>query len=287
MSPLVLDVDGSVGRLPGELRIALRNAQEALRFGCTVRTLRRLWPRLPRAHGTVFFGSGDFHHFSWPLIERAALRHPGLTVLVLDNHPDNMRYPFGVHCGSWVSRVAALPGVRRVEVAGITSGDIGLGHAWENRWRPLLNGKLRYWSTGVDTSWARRVGLGASFRSFADADTLVDALACALHAERTPCYVSIDKDVFAPQVVHTNWDQGRFAAAHAVSLIAAVHGRIIGSDVTGDVSSYVYRSRFKRWLSQADGQDTQIDATTLAAWQTGQHALNLQLLKRLAGAAAR
>ena len=123
-SPLVLDFDRSVGALPGETRIDLADWQERIRFGSTLRTFRAfleaLAPQLPREHGTVFFGSGDYHHLSWPMIERLAARGP-FEVVVFDNHPDNMRFPWGIHCGSWVRRVALLPHVTRVRVLGIST----------------------------------------------------------------------------------------------------------------------------------------------------------------------
>ena len=292
-SPLVLDFDGSVGALPGELRLGLAHWQEAIRFGCTRHQLGRLGAELdpllptPGSHGAVFTGSGDFHHLSAWLIERC-LRHASpkqaLRVVVLDNHPDNMRYPFGVHCGSWVRQVAALPGVAQVHVVGITSADIALGHAWENHLGPLRAGKLVYWSIGVDAGWARWLGLGQAFRSFDDADALVDAVCAMLRADVQPGYLSIDKDVLSPAVVRTNWDQGVLTEAHLLRVIDALQGQFVGSDVTGDVSAYRYRSAWKRWLSRADAQDTgAIDGARLAAWQAGQHALNLRLLGTIGG----
>ncbi len=160
--PVVLDVDGAVGALDGELRIALSDRQEALRFGCSARQLdqlaRDLAQLLPavRRTGTTFIGSGDFHHLSVPLILRCARALHARTgqrlrVVVLDNHPDNMRFPFGVHCGSWVRQVAMDEAVSHVHVAGITSADISVAHCWENRLQPLRAGKLSYWSCGVDT----------------------------------------------------------------------------------------------------------------------------------------
>jgi hypothetical protein len=290
--PIVLDIDGSVGKLPGEWRIALPEQQEALRFSSSLAQMRSfgelLQRRLPQAgaHGTVFTGSGDFHHLSWPLIGRQArhqARHggPALHVLVFDNHPDNMRFPFGVHCGSWVQRVAALPGVAHVDVVGITSGDIAASHAWENQLAPLRSGKLRCWSVGVDTGWARWLGVAAAFRSFASLDSMVDALVGSLRADPQPTYVSIDKDVFAPEVVRTNWDQGGLQPAQLAAVLSALQGQVLASDVTGEVSAYRYRSAFKRLLSRADAQDINIPAPQLAQWQQGQHALNLWLLAQL------
>ena len=61
-------------------------------------------------------GSGDFHHVSYLLIERLRRLGRQIQVVVFDNHPDNMRYPFGIHCGSWVWHVSRLPFVERVHV---------------------------------------------------------------------------------------------------------------------------------------------------------------------------
>ena len=218
--PVVLDIDRSVGALPGRLVLPLEHWQESIRFGCSLATMRRfrtmLDELLPAEYGTVFTGSGDFHHLSWPLIARLSASRP-FQVVVLDNHPDNMRFPFGVHCGSWVRRVAMLPQVSHVHVLGITSADIGAGHAWENYLTPLRRGKLSYWSIGVDTGWARRLGLTHAFRGFDSADAMVDAFVERQRAQTLPSYLSIDKDAFSPEVAHTNWDQGRLLVSPAIS----------------------------------------------------------------------
>ncbi|KQM80426.1 hypothetical protein [Xylophilus sp. Leaf220] len=294
-APVVLDLDHSVGPLPGECRLPLHDLQEAVRFGCGLPRFRRfarlLDARMPAfgAHGTVFMGSGDFHHLSGPLVARciaarAFTAQRPLRIVVLDNHPDNMRFPFGIHCGSWVRHAALLPQVSQVHVVGITSGDIGRGHAWENYLQPLRTGKLCYWSTGVDTRWSRWLGLGAAFRSFPDGDALVQALCATLAADPQPTYLSIDKDAFAPDVVRTNWDQGVLRADHAEAVIGALRGQMAGSDVTGEVSSYRYATAWKRWLSAGDGQQTEIAPDTLRQWQAGQDAFNQRLLEKLRSA---
>lgn len=294
-APVVLDLDGAVRPLPGEHRLALAGWQERLRFGCGRGTLRAFAALLDSAlapftaHGTVFLGSGDFHHLSWPLVqrcieERAHTAAQPLRVVVLDNHPDNMRFPFGVHCGSWVRRVALLPAVSQVHMAGITSTDIGNGHAWENYLAPLRAGKLTYWQAGVDTGWARWLGVARAVRRFDDVAPLADALAAHLRSTPQPTYLSIDKDVFAPAVVQTNWDQGRMTEAQALQVIGALRGQLVGSDVTGDVSAHRYTTAWKRWLSARDGQDTALPAQPLADWQAAQHALNLRLMAAIADA---
>ena len=297
LHPVVLDIDRSVGRLPHEQRIDMAGWQESLRFGCRLPRLRSFAQALDaclpptHTHGTVFFGSGDFHHLSWPLIARAIRQGSyradrQLRIVVLDNHPDNMRFPFGVHCGSWVRRVALMPEVSHVIVAGITSADIGGGHAWENYLRPLAAGKLSYWSCGVDTGWGRRLGLGRAFRNFDDLASLSATLCETLAADPRPTYLSIDKDALSPEVVRTNWDQGRMTEAQALAIVASLQGRIVGSDVTGEVSSYRYTTAWKRWLSAGDGQDTEIDAITLRQWQHGQAGFNQRLLAAIRRASA-
>jgi hypothetical protein len=278
--PIVLDIDHSTGPLPDRLVLPLEHWQESIRFGCSLAVMRRfsamLDELLPEQYGTVFTGSGDFHHLSWPLIARLPSTTP-IRIVVLDNHPDNMRFPFGVHCGSWVRRVAMLPNVEHVHVLGITSADIGSAHAWENYLAPLRRGRLTYWSIGVDTAWSRPIGLSHAFRNFDSPAALVEAFVASQQGHDGPAYLSIDKDVFAPDVAHTNWDQGVLQLRHALAIIGSVQPRLIGSDINGEVSHYRYHSWWKRRLSAMDEQP-QIDPTQLAGWQDQQHALNLQLL---------
>lgn len=279
-APVIVDLDGSVGPLPGAQVLPMQDWQEAVRFGCSWATMRRfrtaLMQRLPVAHGTVFMGSGDFHHVSWPLIARLQPTQP-IQVVVLDNHPDNMRFPFGIHCGSWVRRVAMLPHVSQVHVIGITSSDIGPAHAWENYLTPLLRGKLTYWSIGADTGWAQWLGIADQFRNFSSADALVEALTRHQREHAQPCYLSIDKDVFHPDTARTNWDQGQLRLPQALAVIEALTAPLVGSDINGEISHYRYRAWWKRRLSALDDQP-EIDPAQLAAWQAQQHALNLQLL---------
>lgn len=285
-APLVLDFDRSVGALPGATVIDLGDWQEAIRFGCSLRRFRKVCAtieaQLPADYGTVFLGSGDYHHLSWPLIERRAAQSP-FEVVVFDNHPDNMRFPFGVHCGSWVRRVALLPCVAQVHVLGISSGDVSAAHAWENYLTPLRRKKLSYWTVGVDTGWAARLGLAHAFKAFDTPAALLDRFVDERRGSTSPVYLSIDKDVLSPDVARTNWDQGRLSDTHLYAAIDALAGRLVGSDITGDVSAYRYRAWWKRKLSALDEQP-EIDAAQLAVWQAQQHALNLRLLDRISAA---
>ena len=285
LPPLVLDLDGSLCAMerPSLTRIDLTGWQERVRFGCTRRDWRafsaHLDTLLPRLHGPVLMGSGDFHHVSAPLIARQR-QHAGLHVLVCDNHPDNMRFPFGIHCGSWVAHVARMPHVACVDVVGICSPDVGIRHAWENHLTPLYQGRVRYWTIGAELGWMRALGLRDAARNFDDAASLVRGLSSALSGADAPLYLSIDKDVLCEDVARTNWDQGRLMLDDLLSIIAAAAPRMIGSDITGEVSTHRYRTRWKRWLSALDGQPD-IASGDLLRWQRQQVEVNGALLERL------
>lgn len=284
MKPVVLDLDGSVGALPEATVLPLRAWQERIRFGCGLRIwrafARELDKTLPPEHGTAFLGSGDFHHLTHALIARQGPQRR-FQVVVLDNHPDNMRFAFGIHCGSWVRRVAALPWVSHVHVLGITSTDVGAAHAWENYFTPLLRGKLTNWCVGVDVRWAGHVGLAKRFLGFDSVAALLDRFAEMQRKDPQPTYLTIDKDVLSADAARTNWDQGRMSEAEMLRTIALFRQRLVGSDITGDVSTYRYATAWKRWLSAIDDQPD-VSGAQLAEWQRQQHALNLRLLDAIA-----
>ena len=285
LPPLVLDLDGSLRAMnrPGLVRMDLTGWQERIRFGCTGRDWRTFSTHLdtlfPDVHGSVLMGSGDFHHVSAFLVARQR-QHTGLHVLVCDNHPDNMRFPFGIHCGSWVAHVARMPHVACVDVVGICSPDVGWAHAWENYLMPLYQGRVRYWTIGAELGWMRALGLRDAARNFDDAASLVRGLSSALSGADAPLYLSIDKDVLCEDVARTNWDQGRLMLDDLLSIIAAAAPRMIGSDITGEVSTHRYRTRWKRWLSALDGQPD-IASGDLLRWQRQQVEVNGALLERL------
>lgn len=286
----VLDLDGSVaGRVVADV-VPLLALQDRFRFGCSLGDLRWLAGSLDAAlgpsPGVVFLGSGDFHHLSLLLIERAA-RAGALEVVVLDNHPDNMRWPGGIHCGSWVRHVVSLAAVTHVHVLGITSPDISASRLWQNYLLPLLRGKLTYWSVGRPATWLHRFAGRTAFRNFDSPDELCDAF-CAEQRQRgagAPVYLSIDKDVLSPTQVTCNWDQGCFEEPHLLRALTALHGRIVGCDITGEISAHQYRSRWKRWASALDAQPA-VDPLKLERQQLEHVRLNARLQSRIIDAMA-
>ncbi len=286
--PLILNFDDSVapGNIDGALQIPLQSWQESIRFGCRWSRFRQLAaalePQLAGDYGCLFTGSGDYHHLTYLLLQCLAIQPP-FHLVVCDNHPDNMRYPFGIHCGSWVYWASRLPQVKHIHVLGIGSSDIAFGHAWENHWWPLLRNKLTYWNINVGTGWLNWLGAKESSRGYANADALMADFLTRFDIDSPQSvYLSIDKDVLSPQVVKTNWDQGSFEERHLNKLIDACRGKLIGADITGEVSVYRYQSRFKRWLSAADGQ-REPSAAEAAAWQQRQNLLNRRLAARIDG----
>jgi len=283
MTPRILDFDGAVLPLPNERRIPLGDWQEAIRFGCSKKLFASLNKELgdfaEAARDTVFLGSGDYHHLSHLLISRYAQLGKPLQVVLFDNHPDNMRYPFGIHCGSWVWHVSRLPFVSQIHVLGITSKDVEAAHGWENHLRNLRSGKVRYWCVGRDLGWMNSVGITQS-RSFDSTAAMLDVFSGEITRGKDPIYLTVDKDVLSPEDAHTNWDQGVMRLSELQSVIEMIQPRIIGSDVTGEVSVYQYQSRFKRLLSGLDGQ-TEIDGAVLARWQAEHQAINQRLLQSI------
>lgn len=280
---LILDFDDSVKPLPGVHAIPLGNRQEAIRFGCRMKVLRELGrelaPDLDARPPVVFMGSGDYHHVSYLLIERLRLLNRRIQVVVFDNHPDNMRYPFGIHCGSWVWHVSRLPFVARVHVVGITSTDVESGRLWENHLAPLYSGKVAYWCVQRNLRAMKFFGIRHG-RSFPSVAAMLEEFSAALAAVPDPVYLSIDKDVLAREVAQTNWDQGVMRLEELTVGIRLLQGRILASDVVGEVSSYCYRSRFKRFLSGLDSQPP-IPERTLSEWQAQHQQINGQLLSLL------
>lgn len=285
--PVILNFDQSVGEINNAKKIDVTKWQDTVRFGCSEKKFRQfrdiLQHTLTENYGTVLMGSGDYHHISLLLIERLAQQYSAdnpIEVVIFDNHPDNMRYLFGIHCGSWVSYVTRLPFVSHVHVLGITSHDIGITHFWENRWKPLFHKKLTYWSLNVNVSWAEKIGLGHAFRHFASPDDLIANFLSEQYHSTQPVYLSIDKDVLSEEVIHTNWDQGQLQTYHLLDTITSIKSRIIGSDITGELSIWQSSNWFKRFLSSLDKQPA-ISPANLSNWQQEQHQLNMTLLKAL------
>lgn len=260
----LLDLDGSLPDQPalaqriGEAQvIGLRDLGDELRLWASPAALARFRQRLEQAGPppgsgpeVTFIGSGDYHHLAATLIGRAATP---LSVIHFDNHPDWVRLPPAWHCGSWVNRVLEMPDVARVVTVGPCSDDlvwpqlkggnlaalkIGRLQIWPWRHAPsrMLGGPPLVWhNLGDDANWTERFSV-----ILEDLPTLA-------------VWVSIDKDVLAPENAATNWDQGQMPLSALIQALRQVghHRHIVGIDVCGEYSPARFSSPFKRlsaWL---------------------------------------
>jgi len=194
----------------------------------------------------VFSGSGDFHHITAILLERAlaASGEAAVTVLHFDNHPDWVKFGPGAHCGSWVGKAARLPGVARVITIGVCSAD--LGDAKQADLQPVLDGLVEIYPYRSDfpavALWTCNPG-ARSIEGLGEAE-FTDFLPQRI--ETGAVYITIDKDVLRPEDAGTNWDQGRTSLDLLQALLArALRGRrLIGADVVGDWSKPIYGGGF-------------------------------------------
>lgn len=256
MRPVFLILDGALSAQP-----VLRNRADGLTVEARdLGPALRLWSRPPalvalaerlrdhaptgRRPDLVFAGSGDFHHVTPMLIERAlaASGAGAVTVVHFDNHPDWVRFGNGLHCGSWVGRAARLPGVARVITVGVCSGDIDRPETKRADLDLVSERRVElYPYRAPDGGPVLRVGdqEWPSIEAMGEggfADLLASRIA-------TPAiYVTIDKDVLCSADAVTNWDQGRLSLEGLETLVCAVatRARVIGADVVGDWSTPRY-----------------------------------------------
>lgn len=255
MRPVLLHLDEALtvqGRLrraamqSGGLVLDYRDLGPPLRLWARPQVLGRLEQRtaaaLPAAGGPalVFGGSGDFHHVTALLVQRAiaGAAASGVTVLHFDNHPDWVRFSPGLHCGSWVGQVARLPGVARVLTIGPCSADLKNPQRKRADLDLVAEGRVEVLAYRAPDFGDR---FNAGGQSWPTIESMGEA-AFATHLASRICgdaiYVTIDKDVLHPADAGTNWDQGQLRLRGLVGLLeAAVAGRrLIGADVFGDWS---------------------------------------------------
>jgi hypothetical protein len=258
MRPLILQLDDALERQGmltcmvredgGEVLCA-RDLGPAMRLWARASTLAALRRRLAEVAAPagesllVFAGSGDFHHVTPLLIERAAaLAGEPLTVLHFDNHPDWVRHARGRHCGSWVGEAARLPGVAKVITIGVCSPDIGRKGSRRGDLALIGEGRLDLYAWQAPDGGGEVALEGRSWPTIA---ALGEAAFVQLLAAEIPTraiYVTIDKDVLAAGDAVTNWDQGHASVDFLAAAVqaAAAGRRVVGADVVGDWSAPVY-----------------------------------------------
>lgn len=235
----------------GGRAVDARDLGPALRLWSRPKALEALRARLrealPATEGAalVMAGSGDFHHVSPLLLERAleaAADLAAVTVLHFDNHPDWVQFGNGVHCGSWVGWAARLPKVAKVITVGVCSRDIRAPSPRRADLALVADDRLELYAyhepDGAEAvrlcgrEWPTIEAVGEA--------AFADLLAARIATEAI--YITIDKDVLQASDAATNWDQGRTSLAflkRLLSLLLSRH-RLIGADVVGDWSPARY-----------------------------------------------
>ena len=251
MRPVFLNLDNALDAQPalrgqGGLAVEARDLGPALRLWSRPPALASLAARLrdhaPAGAGPdlVFAGSGDFHHVTPLLIERAIVASGAgpVTIIHFDNHPDWVRFDNGLHCGSWVGRAARLPGVAKVITVGVCSGDIDRPETKRADLSLVAEDRVELYPYRApdggpilrvgDHSWPSMVAMGP--------DGFLNLLVSRIGTDAV--YVTIDKDVLCVDDAVTNWDQGRLSLDGLERLVraVAVRARVIGADVVGDWS---------------------------------------------------
>ena len=234
----------------GDVQLALRDLGPRLRLWSRPPALAQLRDRLradlPSREGPVvaFCGSGDFHHVTALLLERAieAAGVDAVTVLHFDNHPDWVRFPNGAHCGSWVGQAARLTGVARVLTIGVCSRDIRKPNPRRADLDLLHEARLELYAY-ADPDGDSEVTLGG--QGWATSEAMGESAFAAFLPGRIATeavYVTIDKDVLRAADAATNWDQGRTSLELLRTLLErGLDGhRLIGADIVGDWSSPTY-----------------------------------------------
>jgi hypothetical protein len=230
----------------------------SIRMACSFGRFRRFEKALSNSLGhesraepaVTFCGSGDFHHVSLALVRR--LSTP-INLLVLDNHPDWMRYVPFLHCGTWLYHAARLPHVERIFHVG---GDVDFDnyYQWMAPWSLLRSGKItvfpaiRRFERG-EWSAVRNEPLRPYRETYVSQERVEDLLRpCHADLARRPLYISLDKDVLQEKDAVVNWDSGHLTLAEVQTLLAvflrAAGGNLAGMDIVGDWSPI----KLKGWL---------------------------------------
>ena len=255
----LFDFDSSLPSSIAEEIVELSSWQETIRFGCSMKSLddlSKLFRGKSLKSPTIsFLGSGDFHHLSYLLLRDYQVSGP-IHVVVFDNHPDNMLFPFGIHCGSWVYHAAKLPQVSRITVIGITSCDIHGLHLAENHLGFLRSGKVEYFCFSQVSKAATLLSLGAikDMRSLIEKPD--DLIATIRAQDPGKIYLSIDKDVLSSSELKTNWDQGVLNKSLLLRWIDELSPYVCAADITGEISQYSFQTPWKKFLAALDGQSS-------------------------------
>ncbi|CAK0762145.1 conserved hypothetical protein [Gammaproteobacteria bacterium] len=279
----IFDFDGSVSsqmELMAHLgkrrhRVDLRRHRHAARLWTSPRRFEAIRREafLGEPPFFSFLGSGDYHHFTFLLLQ-AQLRP--LTLLLFDNHPDWTRPPHRYHCGTWIYSAARLPQVERIVIVGLESSDIDGKNFAHGDMESFHDGRIVLLPTR-DVN----VRLSDGTMRTLPGGGVINAILAVISSEWV--YVSVDKDCLRSEDAHTNWEQGSLELSFVTTVIERLGRRVVGADTVGDWSSPWFVSPLK-WIGSLLDRPRHafalaVGAKTLAR---NQHA-NLRLLEAFDG----
>lgn len=233
------------------------------RLGDVRRCLRNERGERHRGPSITWMGSGDFHHVTALLVERAAesLAEPP-TVVHFDNHPDWVAHADGMHCGSWVRSLLDRNVVERVITIGVNSRDViwpdvkgaGLDHVESGRHVIFAHRDMRLspFHSRVHRSdyYSNLDRWREGAPSLSELMTVVSKM-----IETRSIYITIDKDVLRECDATTNWDQGILDVETLEGWLAFLidHHHLAGMDVIGDYSPALFAGPLRsRILKRAE-----------------------------------
>ncbi|KAL6067245.1 Arginase [Balamuthia mandrillaris] len=273
-----------------------------LRMDCSFRDFWGFERELNKAFGTVdsnehgpsitFYGSNDFHHLSLALIRR--IREP-FNLLLLDNHPDYLKYYPGLHCGCWFNHACSLPTVQQAFHIGGASGEFEDDFCMRTTpWNDLLSGKIKMFPATekfAGSKWDKvdHAPVLEDIRVGCSKDRMKELLAPYAQVLRQyPLYITLDKDCMLRSHTLQNWNSGRFFRREVMAVLEAFielsEGRVVAIDVTGDFSPVdMKRHPWRSYLHCSQHNDTEnrikVEDATVLNQDT-----NLYLVKALRAA---
>lgn len=159
----------------------------------------------------VFSGSGNYHYLSLFLLNR--IKTP-FSLILFDHHSDMQIGPSNdmLSCGNWVDFVLREnPYLKQLFIIGISKQYVPKNYG--------DFGKEIFFFTDEEVKkrgWLEQLNSAIQF----------------------PLYISIDKDVFSQEFVHTNWDQGSMNQQEIQMFFekVALKHQMIGGDICGECS---------------------------------------------------
>ena len=171
--------------------------------------------------GIHFLDSGNYHYVSKLWLDR--MKEP-FDLLVFDHHSDMQEPMFGdiLSCGGWIKKVLDdNPFVRQIWIAGPPEASMeAVREVWE-----AFRGRI-----------CRISEKDMVFQNDTASQKEREEWIPVNDEAGIPLYISVDKDILAPDYARTNWDQGEAKLEDILAGIRAAASvrRIVGMDVCGE-----------------------------------------------------